>query len=449
MSEYSAWNQLFRLNPDSPHTPMLSNQELQDELALWSNAQFQLEPVNDEPLPHKKPSTSPSVGSEEYQHGSLPTSASTQQPLSWDFMMGSSTADLLNAIASGSQQAVQTKQQQQQQWASLVQPQHHQVPQPAGAATATPVIINGVPMIPLVPMSQHQQSLSLAAPITHTSTAASSSSSSSIIAPSSHSSGSALPKAPLLAPAPAPAPASSSLSQYRHSTIVPKSSGVVLGSPLTETFAAIAPTPAAASSSTSSFSTTAQQSLGQSHTQTQTQTPAQSRRSSKSRQSIPVAEGIDVPSDDEDETGALQQQLGDTEGRLRAAEEDKRRRNTAASARFRVKKKLKEQALERTARDMTAKAEALEKRVHELETETRWLKSLITEKDPGALRNVHCPCHHPNGLDVSANAAAQQQQQQQAVAHRGTHLSIAPTPAGLVSAQQQQVAAVYKKPRLQ
>ncbi|KAI9505537.1 hypothetical protein BX070DRAFT_180702, partial [Coemansia spiralis] len=59
------------------------------------------------------------------------------------------------------------------------------------------------------------------------------------------------------------------------------------------------------------------------------------------------------------------------------AEEDKRRRNTAASARFRVKKKMKEQALERTAREMTAKAAALEKRVQELETETRWLKSLI------------------------------------------------------------------------
>ncbi|PIA14965.1 hypothetical protein COEREDRAFT_21371, partial [Coemansia reversa NRRL 1564] len=60
-----------------------------------------------------------------------------------------------------------------------------------------------------------------------------------------------------------------------------------------------------------------------------------------------------------------------------AAEEDKRRRNTAASARFRIKKKLKEQALERTAREMSEKAETLEKRVQELEVETRWLKSLI------------------------------------------------------------------------
>jgi hypothetical protein len=64
-----------------------------------------------------------------------------------------------------------------------------------------------------------------------------------------------------------------------------------------------------------------------------------------------------------------------------AAEEDKRRRNTAASARFRVKKKQREQALEKTAKDMTDKANRLEKRVNELEMENRWLKGLITDKN--------------------------------------------------------------------
>lgn len=64
-----------------------------------------------------------------------------------------------------------------------------------------------------------------------------------------------------------------------------------------------------------------------------------------------------------------------------AAEEDKRRRNTAASARFRVKKKQREQTLEKTAKDMTEKARGLEKKVNELEMENRWLKGLITEKD--------------------------------------------------------------------
>ncbi|KAK4188814.1 hypothetical protein QBC35DRAFT_514493 [Podospora australis] len=63
-----------------------------------------------------------------------------------------------------------------------------------------------------------------------------------------------------------------------------------------------------------------------------------------------------------------------------AAEEDKRRRNTAASARFRIKKKQREQALEKSAKEMTDKVTALEGRISALETENKWLKSLVTEK---------------------------------------------------------------------
>jgi hypothetical protein len=72
------------------------------------------------------------------------------------------------------------------------------------------------------------------------------------------------------------------------------------------------------------------------------------------------------------------------EGARYAAEEDKRKRNTAASARFRVKKKQREQALEKTAKDMADKAQALEKRVHELDMENKWLKEIITEKTGGS-----------------------------------------------------------------
>lgn len=64
-----------------------------------------------------------------------------------------------------------------------------------------------------------------------------------------------------------------------------------------------------------------------------------------------------------------------------AAEEDKRRRNTAASARFRVKKKQREQALEKSAKEMSDKVSALEGRINQLETENKWLKNLITEKN--------------------------------------------------------------------
>jgi len=66
-----------------------------------------------------------------------------------------------------------------------------------------------------------------------------------------------------------------------------------------------------------------------------------------------------------------------------AAEEDKRKRNTAASARFRIKKKQREQALEKSAKEMTEKVTALEGRISALETENKWLKSLVTEKHGG------------------------------------------------------------------
>lgn len=64
-----------------------------------------------------------------------------------------------------------------------------------------------------------------------------------------------------------------------------------------------------------------------------------------------------------------------------AAEEDKRRRNTAASARFRVKKKQREQALERQAKDLADKTKTLEDRVSRLETENEWLRGLVVERD--------------------------------------------------------------------
>lgn len=60
---------------------------------------------------------------------------------------------------------------------------------------------------------------------------------------------------------------------------------------------------------------------------------------------------------------------------------DKRRRNTAASARFRAKKKMREQALEQTAKQLTEKADKLERRVKEYEMELKWLRQLVTDRD--------------------------------------------------------------------
>ncbi|KAJ1865704.1 hypothetical protein LPJ78_002486 [Coemansia sp. RSA 989] len=261
MTDYNAWNQLFRLNPDTPQTPMLSTQELQEELALWGNAQFQLEPVTEETKERKSSRKSSTVSTaESSQPWRLLESQGQMNPLS--FMMDSSS-DLLAAITKPGTQ--------QQNWAQQ-----------------TPMMIGGVPMLPLAPAPSHKAQVASKA-----------------------------------------------------SKVVP-----------------IAPAP------------------------------------SKQGQASVQKKAVHKAAEDEES--------GDEDTRRKAAEEDKRRRNTAASERFRVKKKLKEQALERTAREMTAKAEALEKRVQELETETRWLKSLITERDPEALNKVGCPCHHPEGLDEPA-----------------------------------------------
>ncbi|KAJ3028700.1 hypothetical protein HDV00_010089 [Rhizophlyctis rosea] len=59
----------------------------------------------------------------------------------------------------------------------------------------------------------------------------------------------------------------------------------------------------------------------------------------------------------------------------------KRHRNTAASARFRAKKKLREQALERTARTQTARVKEIEGRLEEVGREVRWLRGLLKERD--------------------------------------------------------------------
>jgi len=62
------------------------------------------------------------------------------------------------------------------------------------------------------------------------------------------------------------------------------------------------------------------------------------------------------------------------------ADEDKRRRNTEASARFRIKKKEREQQLERTAAEMSEKVRGLEEKCRQLERENGWLRGLIVER---------------------------------------------------------------------
>jgi hypothetical protein len=93
--------------------------------------------------------------------------------------------------------------------------------------------------------------------------------------------------------------------------------------------------------------------------------------------------------------------LNQEEHGRRAAEEDRRRRNTAASARFRMKKKQREQALERTVRETTEKNASLEARVAQLEMENRWLKNLLTEKHEAASTRMAPPPPPPQASTES------------------------------------------------
>eukprot|EP00160_Parvularia_atlantis_P004391 Unigene1371_Nuclearia_a/m.4351 Unigene1371_Nuclearia_a/g.4351 ORF Unigene1371_Nuclearia_a/g.4351 Unigene1371_Nuclearia_a/m.4351 type:complete len:167 (+) Unigene1371_Nuclearia_a:158-658(+) len=59
-------------------------------------------------------------------------------------------------------------------------------------------------------------------------------------------------------------------------------------------------------------------------------------------------------------------------------QEEKRRRNSAASARFRLKKKMREQKLESMTKIMSEKTEVLQRRVRVLESEVKYLRDLLT-----------------------------------------------------------------------
>ncbi|WFD28005.1 hypothetical protein MNAN1_003013 [Malassezia nana] len=73
----------------------------------------------------------------------------------------------------------------------------------------------------------------------------------------------------------------------------------------------------------------------------------------------------------------------DAEANRLAIEEDKRRRNTAASARFRIKKKQREAALEMSARELESQVNELKQENERLRTENEWLRRLITVRPEG------------------------------------------------------------------
>ena len=77
-------------------------------------------------------------------------------------------------------------------------------------------------------------------------------------------------------------------------------------------------------------------------------------------------------------SGGGQEERGESEDEEDGTVAEKRRRNTAASAKFRLKKKMKEQRLEAMAKLMTDRANVMQKRVDELEAEVGYLRDMVT-----------------------------------------------------------------------
>ncbi|KAJ3567156.1 hypothetical protein NP233_g6555 [Leucocoprinus birnbaumii] len=97
-----------------------------------------------------------------------------------------------------------------------------------------------------------------------------------------------------------------------------------------------------------------------------------------------------------------------------AIAEEKRRRNTAASARFRIKKKQRTINLERSVSDLSGRAEELEKEVADLRRENGWLKEIVMLKSSryasaasAEQRMALGQAVKDAGIDLSAQSAGQ------------------------------------------
>ncbi|ADV24459.1 regulatory protein Cys-3 [Cryptococcus gattii E566] len=114
----------------------------------------------------------------------------------------------------------------------------------------------------------------------------------------------------------------------------------------------------------------------------------------------------DSPIDDKPSGAKKLKQMGANPNDI---EEDKRRRNTEASARFRAKKKEREQALERRAKELEAQVASLTAENSSLQNENRLLKAIVLNgSNPGAaaLAGVIGTGHDTQGQDALQAALA-------------------------------------------
>lgn len=87
---------------------------------------------------------------------------------------------------------------------------------------------------------------------------------------------------------------------------------------------------------------------------------------------------ISIPND---KATALELSMRTTDMSPEELSEIKRKRNTAASARFRIKKKMKEKQMEQQASELRERLTVLEKKLKTLEMENKCLKQLLIEKN--------------------------------------------------------------------
>ncbi|OWT36516.1 regulatory protein cys-3 [Cryptococcus neoformans] len=114
----------------------------------------------------------------------------------------------------------------------------------------------------------------------------------------------------------------------------------------------------------------------------------------------------DSPADDKPSGAKKLKQMGANPNDI---EEDKRRRNTEASARFRAKKKEREQALERRAKELEAQVASLTAENSSLQNENRLLKAIVlngSNAGAAALAGVVGAGHDTQGQDALQAALA-------------------------------------------
>lgn len=97
----------------------------------------------------------------------------------------------------------------------------------------------------------------------------------------------------------------------------------------------------------------------------------------------------------------------DAEANHQAIEEDKRKRNTAASARFRIKKKQREAALEAHSKEVSTQLAELKDEINKLRDENQWLKGLIQVRPGGGKDGVIPSSRLGNKASQSAVSASE------------------------------------------